>query len=81
MDKLVDVIDTKSGVEIAHITDCFGHHAGRDIFITTAKEAGEDPKLGYYRRYSVNELIEKAHDILKGAELSDEIRSRYGIED
>ncbi len=80
MEDLTDIIDIKSGVEIAHILNCFGHHKGRDIFITTAKESGADPKVGYYRRYSVNDLIRKADDILKGAKLSEELRYRYGLE-
>ncbi len=80
MEDLTDIIDIKSGVEIAHILNCFGHHKGRDIFITTSKESGENPKVGYYRRYSVNDLITKADDILKGAKLSEELRYRYGLE-
>lgn len=80
MDKLTDVIDTKSAVEICHVENCFGHIAGRDIFVTSSKNSGEESKVGYYRRYSVNELIAKAHDILKDAQLPDEMRSRYGIE-
>ncbi len=80
MDNLVDVIDLESGVEIAHITDCYGHHMGRDIFITRAKESGKDYRIGYYKRYSVKELIDKANDILKGARLPEDVRSRYGIQ-
>lgn len=79
MDRLVDVIDLTSGVEIAHITECYGHLPGRDIFITRAKESGKDYMIGYYKRYSVKELIDKAHDILKGAQLPEDVRSRYGI--
>ncbi len=80
MDSLTDVVDIKSGVEITHILDCYGHDKNRDIFVTTAKDPEGDTKVGFYKRYSVNELIDKANDILKGAELSDELKSRYGIE-
>ncbi len=80
MENLVDVIDLDNGVEIAHITDCYGHHKGRDIFITRAKESGKDYRIGYYKRYSVKELIDKAKDILKGARLPEDVRSRYGIQ-
>ena len=79
MDIVTDVVDMESGVETACVLNCFGHHKGRDIFITTAKESGEDPRVGYYRRYSVDELIDKAHGILNGIELPDDMRSRYGI--
>ena len=77
---LTDVIDMESGVELARIESCFGHHMGKDIFITESKETSDKVKVGYYKRYSLDELIEKAHDILKGAELSDAARSKYGIE-
>ena len=80
MDVLTDVIDMESGVEIAHIDNCFGHHMGRDIFITSAKESNKNVKVGYYKRYSVNELIDKAKGILQNTDLSPELKSRYGIE-
>lgn len=79
LDNLTDVIDMNSTVEIAHVLNCFGYQKSKDRFITAAKEAGSDAKAGYYRRYSVEDLITKAHSILNGAELSDEMRSRYGI--
>ncbi|MCR5418837.1 MAG: TIR domain-containing protein [Lachnospiraceae bacterium] len=80
MDKLTDVIDLESGVEIACISESFGHHKGRDIFITSSKASNEGDQIGFYKRYTVQELIEKGRDILQNAELSQEIRSRYGIE-
>ena len=79
MDDMCDMVDMENGIETAHIIDCYGHHKGRDIFITASKENGKDKKIGYYRHYSVQELIDKAHDILKDAELSEELRSRYGL--
>ena len=79
MEKLMDVVDMQNGIETAHITDCFGHHKGRDIFITTAKGAGGDTEVGYFRRYTVNELIEKARNILKGEELTEDMKSYYGL--
>ncbi|MBO4395986.1 MAG: TIR domain-containing protein [Eubacterium sp.] len=80
MDMLTDVIDLENGEQIAHINNCFGHHGGRDIFITISKSSGDGSMVGYYRRYSVDELINKAHDILKNAELSNEMKLRYGID-
>ena len=63
------------------VNDCYGYHKGRDIFITPSKENGTDIKVGYYRRYTVGDLINKAKDILKGVEVTEELRSRYGIND
>ena len=81
MNKLTDVIDIESGVEIAHLLQCFGYHKPSDTFITESYDADRNIKVGYYKRYTVDELITKAKDILQGAELSDELKSQYGIED
>ncbi len=80
LEDLMDVVDLESGVEIAYIANCFGHQESRDIFVTRARDEEGVERAGYYKRYSVNELIEKAHKILNGAELSTETKSRYGIE-
>ena len=79
MGRLTDVIDIESGIETAHVESCFGHLRGRDLFITSARASGEDYKVGYFKRYSVKELMEKAKRILQNAELSDVTKSRYGI--
>ncbi len=80
MNDLTDVVDLESGIQITHITDCFGHHSGKDIFITGASEENQQKRIGYYKRYKVSELIDKAHEILQNAEISEDMRSRYGIE-
>lgn len=79
VDDMCDVVDMKNGIEIANIERCRGHQRARDIFVTVSKEPGGEKRVGYYKRYTVEELIGKAHDILKGTELSEEQRSRYGI--
>ena len=79
MDRLTDIVDMESGVMTTHINNCFGHHEGRDIFITIAKEADGNDKVGYYKRYTVDELIDKAHNILQNTVLPDDMKSRYGI--
>ena len=74
-----DIIDVESGIELAHVENCFGHHKDRDILITEVKGLDDDIQVGYYKRYTTKELIDKAHNILQGAELSDEMKLRYGI--
>ena len=80
LEMCTDVIDMENGAEIACVENCYGHHMGKDIFITGSKESSDKIKVGYYKRYLVDDLIAKAHDILQGAELSDAVRSMYGIE-
>ena len=76
---LTDIIDVESGIELAHVDNCFGHHEGRDILITEDNGSDDGIQVGYYKRYTTKELIDKAHNILQGAELSDEMKLRYGI--
>ena len=76
---LTDIVDVESGMEIAHVDNCFGYHKGRDILITESKGSDDDIQVGYYKRYTTKELIDKAHNILQGAELSEEMKLRYGI--
>lgn len=80
MDKLTDVVDMESGVEITHVMSSFGYHKGKDIFVTAAGPNDHEIKIGYYKHYTVNELIKKAKKILENAELSEETKSYYGIE-
>ncbi|MCR5281767.1 MAG: TIR domain-containing protein [Lachnospiraceae bacterium] len=79
MGQLLDVIDLTSGVQIAHIDNCFGHQKGRDIFVTASREAADAYEIGYYPHYSVEQLIEKAKAIVQDTELSEGLKSRYGI--
>ncbi len=79
MEGLLDMVDMETAMETAHIVDGLGYHKGRDIFITTSQGIDGYPEAGYFRRYTVNELIDKARSILKDEELPDDMRSFYGI--
>ncbi|MBR6403727.1 MAG: TIR domain-containing protein [Eubacterium sp.] len=81
INSITDVVDMESGVQLSYIEDCFGHHKISDSFITQSYKNKNDVKIGYYKRYSVDELIEKAKVILQDAELSEELKTQYGIED
>ena len=78
--KLTDVIDLENWAETAHLEQCLGHQKSRDIFITYSKEDTKHFKIGYYKHYTVEEIIDKAHEILKNSEISNEMKSEYGIE-
>ena len=79
MEGLLDMVDMETGVETAHIVDGLGYHKGRDIFVTTSQGEDGKPEVGYFRRYSVHELMDKARAILKDEELPDDMRSFYGV--
>ncbi|MBQ6537391.1 MAG: hypothetical protein IJL75_00630, partial [Eubacterium sp.] len=79
MDKLTDVVDLQNYVETTHITNCLGHNAKKDIFVTLSKESSDKYTIGYYDHYSIQELIDKAKKILGDTVMSAEMKSRYGI--
>ena len=81
LDKLTDVIDKESGIEVANILRCYGYHKPTNSFITQAYDDNKTLKVGYFRRYSAEELVSTARELLQGTELSDELKSMYGIDD
>ncbi|MBO4863648.1 MAG: TIR domain-containing protein [Eubacterium sp.] len=74
-------IDTESWVPYFVVEACFGYHKGTDRFITYGRLDSDKYAIGYFQKYSTEELKEKARAILNGAELSDEQKSQYGISD
>ncbi len=77
--RITDMIDMDSFTQTAYIFNSIGYLKGRDIFVTLSKES-DKTKVGYYRRYTVDELIAKAHDILQNVTLSEATKSRYGLD-
>ncbi len=78
---VTDMVDINSWIETACISRCFGHHVPTDRFITYSRTKTKEHHLGYYKRYSTVELVEKAKKILGDAELTDEQKSEFGIDD
>ena len=79
--ELTGVVDLNSWVELAYIENSFGHYAPLDRFYTYAYEIESHHSIGYFRHYSLEEIIEMANNLLGGAEMPDALRSRYGITD
>ena len=73
------VVDIEGGVQIAHIGYSLGYSKNKDVFYTINGEADGSSQVGFYKHYSVDDLIDKAHEMLGDAELSKEMKSRYGI--
>lgn len=78
---LTNIIDINSWTETTYIERCFGYHKKTDRFLTYSNPTYEEFKIGYYDRYSNEELVEKAKEITGGTELSDELKTRYGLSD
>ena len=75
------VIDAQSMIELAFIDSCFGHSSKRDRFYTIAYEKTDTFRIGYYKHYTTDDLIEKAKEILHGQDLTDEQKVEYGLSD
>ncbi|MBP5180655.1 MAG: TIR domain-containing protein [Clostridiales bacterium] len=76
---LLSVIDLESWVEYAYVENSFGHHGPTDRFYTYAYEVENEPQLGYFRHYTIEELIAKANEILGGIPMPEELRTLYGL--
>ena len=76
----VSVIDAEAWVEIALIDNCFGYSSECDRFFTRAKK-NDGYGVGYFRRYTTEELISKAKNILRNQKLTDEQKNEFGITD
>ncbi|SCW30475.1 RNA-binding protein required for 60S ribosomal subunit biogenesis [Ruminococcaceae bacterium YRB3002] len=79
MEDLIDMVDLDSLIEYSCIENAVGHQKSNDRFYTVAYDTNGVGRLGYFRHYSLQELIDKANNILRGAEISAEMRSQYGL--
>ena len=76
----LNMIETETWYEETSIQRCFGYHAPSDRFYVYSHPIETVYNVGYFSRYSVNDLIKKAGDILNGNTMPDEVKAKYGIE-
>lgn len=79
--KVTEVFETETWERTTTIEHCYGYHVLSDRFFTYSSKSSKENTIGYFRRYSTEELIQKAKDILQNTEMSDELKSTYGITD
>ncbi len=79
--KLVNMIDLNDRIELAYIENCLGRHEPTDRFFTTSYTSSSSVNIGYFRHYTLEELIEKGHNILQGSKLPDKVKAMYGLEE
>lgn len=77
---LTDVVSMEDWIEYAYIQNGLGHHSGTDTFYSFSYVEDGLYYLGYFRHYTLEDLIARAQTMLNGTEMSDEMRSRYGLE-
>ena len=73
------VIDLNSWVEVATVGNCLGYNPINDEFLSYAVVTAKEVSMGYFRHYTLDELIEKGKKITQNTELTQEQRSEYGI--
>ena len=76
---LTDLIDTSEWINIRTIPYCIGYHAGSDSFVVYSDDENMDMHLGFFKRYTLEELIERGRKMLDGIEMSEDFKATYGI--
>ena len=78
---LMDVVDAKSWLQLCYIENCFGYNKKTDSFLTYGFTRSQDESyVGWFKHYSIDDLIAKAKNHLGDAEMSDGKKSIYGIQ-
>lgn len=78
---ITSVIDLDTWYEETCVVNSFGHHRPTNRYFTYSYKTTDEYYIGYFNHYSTEELIQKARDILKGTEMSDENKSLYGLDE
>ncbi|RKM55122.1 toll/interleukin-1 receptor domain-containing protein [Butyrivibrio sp. X503] len=76
---ITNIIDMDSYLELAYITGSLGYHKPTDTFVCIYKDDEHIDHLGYFRRYTLDDLIKKAKDLLMDHEMPQEQKDAYGI--
>ena len=79
LEGLVSIVDMDSWIELASINNCLGHSSSSDRFYTYSYIVSDEYSIGYYRHYTLQDLLDKADRLLMGEQMSDEMRSQYGL--
>ena len=77
--KVLDIVDTDSWLELTYLTNAIGYHRETDSFIVYAYDTSHVEKIGYYKQYTLEELIQRAEDMVEGSEMSEDFKKSYGI--
>ncbi len=76
---MTSIIDTDSFIELGCVRSSMGYHSPTDTFPCISKDKEYKYHLGYFRHYTLDDLIKKAKDILKDHEMPQEQKDAYGI--
>ena len=72
-------MDTNTWVELAVVWNSLGYHAPTDRFMAFSYKFTKEIHVGYFKHYTLSDLMDKAYKIIGRLELSEEQKSQYGI--
>ncbi|RKM55123.1 TIR domain-containing protein [Butyrivibrio sp. X503] len=73
------IIDVDSFIELGCVRSSMGYHEPTDTFPCISKDKEYKYHLGYFRHYTLDDLIKKAEDLLQDHEMPQEQKDAYGI--
>jgi len=76
----LNLIDTERWVVRTHVDSCLGFDLQNGLIFSTVNKLEEAYHFGYFELYDYKQLIEMAKAQLDGMTLSQEMRTKYGIE-
>lgn len=75
----ISIFDMATWTEIANVENAYCYHQPTDRFFTFSFRTSSECTPGYFRHYSLEDLIEKAERYLDGQELDEATKTRYGL--
>ncbi|RKM55872.1 TIR domain-containing protein [Butyrivibrio sp. X503] len=76
---VTNIFDLNTFTELGCIKNSLGYHGPTDTFLAVSTDSGTDCHLGYFKHYTLKDLIRKAKEILGDHEMPQEQKDSYGI--
>ena len=76
---IVNIIDTDAWILVGNVPSGICYNKKTDSFIALSEDDSGNVKVGYYKQYSIEELIERAQEMVEGAQMSESFKKEYGI--
>lgn len=76
--KVLSMVDMSSWYEVAKIENAIGHCNVTDRIYTITSKGSGYYDVGFFKRYTIEELIQMGKDILGDYQMSDEEKASYG---
>lgn len=81
MGYVIDIVDLNSWKELTYINCALGRCKSLDRFYTFSYVRSTELNIGYYKHYTLQDLIDKADKILEDEPVPEVLRAEYGLND